>query len=261
MLKIMEQTNEKINKKLTQKLKTTTSKPKESKKNTPKIGTKKTTKVPRKSSTKSTADINVVSSETSKDLKEILKINPQAKPVEYYDLPYRYNETTIKILAQTPHSIFMYWDISDNDRANLEKTYGKDFFYNTKPVLIVHNQTQNYTFEIEVDDFTNSWYLRTPTSNCIFNIELARKKISSCNNIEFYTNDDRLHITSSNTIQSPNDHALTNSLKGEILFKNIKTNQLEEIKVADLQKVKKLYKDFYFENDFIVHNPSSNIGI
>ena len=36
--------------------------------------------------------------------------------VEYYDLPYRYNQTVVKVLAQTPTTLFIYWDISDDDR-------------------------------------------------------------------------------------------------------------------------------------------------
>ena len=36
--------------------------------------------------------------------------------VEYYDLPYRYNQTVVKVLAQTPNTLFVYWDISDDDR-------------------------------------------------------------------------------------------------------------------------------------------------
>ena len=63
----------------------------------------------------------------------------------------------------------------------MEQKYGDRFFYETKPILLVHNQTLNYSFEIEIDDFTNSWYLHTPTSDCIFNIELGRKKITNCN--------------------------------------------------------------------------------
>ena len=36
--------------------------------------------------------------------------------LEYYDLPYRYNETEVRVLAQTHQKLFVYWDISDNDR-------------------------------------------------------------------------------------------------------------------------------------------------
>ena len=41
--------------------------------------------------------------------------------LEYYDLPYRYNETVVKILYQTPTILFVYWDISDFDRENYIK--------------------------------------------------------------------------------------------------------------------------------------------
>ena len=101
----------------------------------------------------------------------------------------------VKILAQTPHSLFIYWDISDNDRKEMIDKYGENFFYKTKPVLLVHNQTLNTSFEVEIDDFTNSWYLKTPTSNCVFNIELGRKIINNDTKIQFNNNLNILHIT------------------------------------------------------------------
>ena len=66
--------------------------------------------------------------------------------LEYYDLPYRYNQTVVKVLAQTPTTLFIYWDISDEDRNNFVKQYGENFFNDTKPVLIIHNKTMNYSF-------------------------------------------------------------------------------------------------------------------
>ena len=154
----------------------------------------------------------------------------------------------------------MYWDISDNDRKAFIDTYGENFLYETKPVLIVHNKTQNYTFEVEVDDFTNSWYLRTPTSNCVFDVELARKKINSENGYSFPTVDNKLHITSSNAIESPNDHVLLDSLRNPIMFKNVKTNNYEERIVKNNSNLISLYKDIDIDTEFI-HNPSSNFGI
>ena len=91
---------------------------------------------------------------------------PLAEVVEYYDLPYRYNETVVKILYQTPNTLFVYWDISDSDRENYIKQYGEDFFNITRPVLIVHNYTMNYSFEIPINDFANSWYLHVNDSKC-----------------------------------------------------------------------------------------------
>ena len=40
---------------------------------------------------------------------------------------------------------FVYWDISDSDKENYIKNYGEFFFNDTKPVLIVHNETKNYS--------------------------------------------------------------------------------------------------------------------
>ena len=225
---------------------TKASEPKTTKKSTSskaKTTAKKATKTVKKT-TKSTTKKSTSKSTTKKSTSRAKKITANSnltrkiEILEYYDLPYRYNQTVIKILAQTPHSIFIYWDISDADRHAMEQKYGNRFFYETKPILLVHNQTLNYSFEIEIDDFTNSWYLHTPTSDCVFNIELGRKKISNCNDINIDTDDHVLHIASSNTIESPNDHVLKDTLNKPVYFKNIKTNELEERKVSNLNAIR-----------------------
>ncbi|MBP3502065.1 MAG: DUF4912 domain-containing protein [Clostridia bacterium] len=224
---------------------------------------KKVNKIKKESTVKSAKKIKnfttLTPEEFEKELDSIVKSNKNAQIVEYYDLPYRYDQTAIKILAQTPHAIFIYWDISDSDRKLLCEKYGNNFFSETKPVLLVHNETLNYSFEVEIDDFTNSWYLRTPTSNCVFNIELGRKKITNKNNISIDSNDNILHITSSNTIKSPNDHILKDSLNKTVCFKNIKTNELEEKAISsfkNIYNIMKIYEDEEFET-----NPSSDFKI
>ncbi len=166
-----------------------------------------------------------------------------AKPMlaEYYDLPYRYNKTIVKILAQTPTTLFVYWDISDNDRDTLISKHGENFFYETKPVLIVHNITHNYSFEVDINDFANSWYIRTQEPNCDYVIELGRKYFS--NHGEY------IFINSSNGIVSPNDHILfENTNLGNVLFKNVKTNSLSSKDFGSLRFINdmdKLYGNIY----------------
>ena len=89
-----------------------------------------------------------------------------------------YNKTSVKVLAQTPKMLFIYWEISEDDRNLFKKTYGDDFFSNTRPILVVYNDTMNYSFEVEIDDFANSWYLHINDANCEYHIELGRKPIS-----------------------------------------------------------------------------------
>ena len=174
------------------------------------------------------------------------KISNSIDLLEYYDLPYRYNETVVKILAQTPKTLFVYWDISDNDKEKYIKQYGESFFENTKPVLIVHNNTMNYTFEIEINDFANCWYFNINDEKCDYTIELGRKKKENINtNIQLPNN--YLYITSSNTIESPNGHILFEKKQENILFRDVKTNNTFFKSITDFNFVKYLRKshDFY----------------
>ena len=160
---------------------------------------------------------------------------------EYYDLPYRYNQTIVKILAQTPTTLFVYWDISDQDREALRKKHGDNVFSSTQPILIVHNTTKNYSFEIEINDFANSWYIRTQEPDCNYIIELGRK--------DFNKPEEYIHISSSNNMVSPNDHILFERTDlGNILFRNVKTNVLSSRNFGSLKfmnDIDKLYGNVY----------------
>lgn len=194
---------------------------------TKKVATKKT-------STKRKALFNPVRAVDESAAKSML--------VEYYDLPYRYNQTIVKILAQTPTTLFVYWDISDDDRNSFISNYGENFFYETYPILVVHNLTHNYSFELEINDFANSWYIRTQEPNCDYSIELGRKFRESNNNQYIY-------ISSSNEIISPNDHVLFESFDlRNVLFKNYKTNEISHKDFGSLNllnSIDKLYGNIY----------------
>lgn len=197
---------------------------------------------------------------------------------EYYDLPYRYNQTLVKLLYQTPTTLFIYWDISDEDREKFKETYGEDFFEKTKPVLIVHNETKGYSFEVEINDFANCWYLNVNDSKCKYKIELGRKPFEVMYNgaiTEIKTTpkitQSYIPITSSNKVESPNDHILFEKKQEMIYFKNVKDNTVTTKNIASLNFVKSLgkvykindfYKKFYKDEDLDsfdkTQNPSSS---
>ena len=147
-------------------------------------------------------------------------INNSTNVVEYYDLPQKYNQTVVKVLAQTPKTLFVYWEISDDDIEKFKNDYGENFFETTKPVLIIHNNTLNYSFEVDINDFANSWYLHVNDSNSDYRIELGRRPLQINENIQ----SDYIYITSSNEIESPNDHILFNNSQKMVYFRNVKTN-------------------------------------
>ena len=247
----------------TKSVKATTTK-KESKKKESKKSSKKSTVVPFKS---------ILSRRrTKKDVKDIEEDNEvlveKSSVIEYYDLPYRYNQTTVKILAQTPSVLFVYWDISDEDRNRFVEQYGENFFDTTKPILLVHNKTKNYSFEVEINDFANSWYLRMQEPDCEYAIELLRRSNQDTSKY--------IYVSSSNNLVSPNNHVLFEKTDFKnIAFKNVKTGIITYKDFGSLRlmtnigniynkkhKVLKFYKDMYsdevLDGNRMFSNPSSS---
>lgn len=229
------------------------------------VTTKKKTSAAKKATTKATT---TKKKNTTTRKKTTTKKTPkkQVEIVEYYDLPYRYNQTIVKVLAQTPTNLFIYWDISDEDRQNFEKQYGENFFNTTKPILIVHNDTIGYHFEVDINDFANSWYLHVPDSKCNYRIELGRRPITKNETL----NTDYIYISTSNKIESPNDKILFDHNQKMVYFKDVKTGVQTEKSVQNLSFIRNMGKiydlyDFYkaiYQNEnvgeiFDASNPTS----
>ena len=221
--------------------KVTTTKKAATKSITKKISVKSKTTT-KKASTKSTARKTTVKK----------KYSP-----EYYDLPFKYNKTVVTLLAQTPTNIFVYWEI-------------------TKPVLVIRNLTKKYSFEIDINDFANSWYIEVDDSNCKYEVELGRRPIDvNYNYIPGYDinkngpiepiKQSYIYISSSNDLVVPNDHVLFN-WSDKIYFKNIKTNEITAKNITDFSFIdkiitiyelfKKEFEEYYFQNPSS-GNPSS----
>ena len=222
--------------------------------------------------------------------KKSSKTNTKITKNEYYDLPTSYPETIVKILAQTPTILFVYWDISEKDRKKLKKQFGEDIFQNTTPYLIIKNETKNYQYEVEVNDYANSWYLHIPDSDCKYEVILIRKakgnfnfnpnnsennnnnnnnnsnnNSNSNNTHKIYNNSDFnntyysvinncITITSSNDLQTPNDHILFEKLGRNIFFQNVKSKEVQSKDISSfaymhnigrIYHIYDLYKEMY----------------
>ena len=251
----------------TKKSSTTKSVAKKSSATSKSVATKKATTTRKKSATKSSTKKSTLKKATTSKRKSTATKKTKVDIVEYYDLPYRYNQTVVKLLAQTPTNLFIYWDISDEDRENYKAQYGEDFFETTKPVLIVHNTTMNYSFEVDINDFANSWYLHVNDAKCDYRIELGRRPIKENPKVQT----DYIYISTSNNIESPNDHILFNKEQKMVYFRNVKTGvQIEKPISANISFIRNMgkiyniydiYKAIYqnenIEEIYDLSNPSS----
>lgn len=271
--------NEEINEKKTNN-KTNTIKTKKEESKSNKLNTKKikfekenVAKSKVQSKTKNTAKKATTKNAKATSKKKVTKTTKRTTSkkekvnlIEYYDLPTSYNKTVIKLLAQTPNTLFVYWELSLDDVERFKNQYGDNFFETTKPVLIVHNDSLNYSFEVEINDFANSWYLHVNDAKSDYRIEIGRRPIHNISNIK----EDYIYITSSNEIESPNDRILFDKSQKMVYFKNTKTNKKigKDVSISFIKNMGKvyniydLYKEFYNKENidelYDLSNPSSN---
>lgn len=238
--------------------KSTTSKTPTTKKTTTSKETATKKAASKKTTTKKSATKKKTTSRKSSNTTKRTSKKAATNIIEYYDLPATYNQTTVKLLFQTPKKLFVYWEISEADKQKYFDEKGNDFFETTTPYLVVRNKTKNYSFEVEINDFANSWYFDVPDSNCEYEVALIRKhKVTKA----------PTWITTSNELEVPNNRILFDQNRKEIFFKNIKTDAVISKTVVNLQFINHLgnicnansfYKKFYDEEDLItINNPSS----
>ena len=149
----------------------------------------------------------------------------------------------------------MYWDISDNDREQFKKKYGDNFFETTVPVLIVHNIDRKYTFEVQINDYANCWYLDVEDTKNKYYIELSRKHISA----NEWSSNNYVYVTSSNVIESPNNHILFESSQNMVYFRNVKTGDVTSKDVASLSFIRNMGKVYHFYDIYKKIYPNENL--
>ena len=245
----------------------------EKKENIKKVSTKTNKK--KQTTTKKIATSSKITIKPPKKKKAVIKFQ-----TEYYDLPHKYDKTLVTVLSQTPTTLFVYWEMSDDIQNEFKKLYGDNFFEVTKPILIVYNDTLNYSFEIEINDFANSWYIHINDPDCNYRVELGRKPLPIANqnfenNIEPNKENKHLYIpyyvyiSSSNNMTTPNNKILFN-FDQNLTFRNIKSGNTFEKNIQDFKFItnlgiyefNELYKTLYPDEDLhktgiLLDNPSS----
>ena len=94
---------------------------------------------------------------------------------EYYDLPTKYDKTTVKLLVQSPARMYTYWDVSDKTIKEFSSN-NHDDYNSCIPFLRITNLSMNYSYEIRIDPFANNYYIDVKDTDCDYKVELIRKE-------------------------------------------------------------------------------------
>lgn len=124
---------------------------------------------------------------------------------EYYELPIKYDKTTVKLLFQSPSRMYAYWDISAKTIKEFSNKNTK--YENCVPYLKISNLTMGYSYEIEINPFANNYYIDVKDTDCDYQVELLRK-----------TSTASFIVSSSNTTHIPRSSPC--EYQEDIIFRN-----------------------------------------
>ncbi len=126
---------------------------------------------------------------------------------EYYELPSKYNKTVVRLLVQSPTRMFAFWEVSDESIKDFNSHNAR--YSDSVPVLKIKNVTMNYSYDMEIDPFTNNYYIEVKDPDCIYEVELGRK----------YKNR-FINIYTSNDVKIPRSSPVPIGLSEEIIYRN-----------------------------------------
>ena len=155
---------------------------------------------------------------------------------EYYELPTKYNDTTVKLLVQSPTRMYAYWNVSDKTIRKFSKEKAK--YGNCIPYLKISNLTMGYSYEIQVDPFANNYYIEIKDADCDYKVELIRK-----------LNDISYLITESNVTHIPRSTPC--DYNEDIVFRNcVCLSITDKFKIYTQNRTNlKKYTDLSFSNN------------
>jgi hypothetical protein len=134
-------------------------------------------------------------------------------------LPYSYNETNIVIMPKDPGTIFMYWDISENNISQLQQRN-----INTNFRIRIRNLDKDEVHYVIPDYNSKDWYFNLKYTN------LDKKNLIA--DLGVYDNDNNfLILASSNMINLPSSSVYKKDYDywRKIFHKNKDHNELESM--------------------------------
>jgi uncharacterized protein len=133
------------------------------------------------------------------------------------ELPSCYGDNKITLLARDPHWLFAYWEISNTKENTFFEEFGQTVWQKSVPALKVTNVSQNSSFFIRINDFSDNWYINVPDTNNLYIAEIGRRVAG-----EFF-----IHLASSNYAATPTDKSSRNTAACYIDYRSLRKGTLD----------------------------------
>lgn len=117
------------------------------------------------------------------------------------NLPLRYGEDKIGLLARDPQLLYAYWETTKEKLDAFIQEFGLELWEKSIPVLKVTNISDGEIFYVRINDFSDSWYINVSKPNSLYMVELGRKLSDS-----FF-----ISLVGSNSVSTPSDNISSNT--------------------------------------------------
>jgi len=99
----------------------------------------------------------------------------EARPFEF---PQGYGDNRIIIMVRDPYWIYAYWEINDKRRSEIKADIGEEEFNRAKECLRVYDVENWDYFDIEINGGIRNWYIRIPSPNRTYCVDIGYKTAS-----------------------------------------------------------------------------------
>ncbi len=133
-----------------------------------------------------------------------------------YTIPIGYNDNKISLLVKDSNWLYAYWKISNAKKGKFFDEFGNELWDRSVPVLKLINISKNTSFFVRVNEFSNSWFIHVPDSDCLYSAEIGRK----------VTNEFFINLASSNYITTPSNSISQNNSAYFINYTDLKKGKI-----------------------------------
>jgi hypothetical protein len=146
-----------------------------------------------------------------------------------------YGDNNLTLLIRDPNCLYAYWEVSDNIRNAFIEDFGSELWEKSVPVIKITNLSNQGSFFVRINDFSNSWFINIDNPDDAYVAELGRK-VSE----RFF-----ISLASSNCITPSGNTATKSSSVFFANYKDIKNTMFESTLSEPCEEItKRAYSRF-----------------